>query len=130
MLTVDFKKVKFDDLPIPDDNDKEEIENYVNKFDEEFGDDYMLDPWIDPSSEIDDDFKYKYTKELDMKFERIKRRKKYKKIFDDAINNNDIELLRELNKFRQFSYMYDDDDGWNYSALQKQNKVEQEERGK
>ena len=54
--------IPFKDLPLPktDTEKKMLIERYLK----EYGEDYMLSPWVDPSEDIDDDGNdVKYTRE-------------------------------------------------------------------
>ena len=109
----------FDDLPFPDENDKEAVKEYIKAFEEEFGEDYRLSNWVDPSNDweenedgslsvIDYDPVYE-------KLERIKRRKELKDSYSKAIAENNLAVKNGLDDLR-YPDNEEEDDEWNMTA--------------
>ena len=110
-------KIPFDQIPIP--KARKELAKLVERFDLEFGKDYELDVLIDPSQ----DFKIfepgcppMFDNELDLKVERIKRRRYFKIAWKKAIESNDDNLISKLEELRVSPDLPGSDDGWNVSA--------------
>ena len=108
----------FDDLPFPDENDKVAVKEYIEKFEEEFGEDYRLSNWVDPSNDWEENedgtlsvINYDPVYE---KMERIKRRKELKDTYSKAIAENNRKVKNSLDDLRYSDN--EEDDEWNMTA--------------
>jgi hypothetical protein len=117
-------KIPFDLLPIP--KARKEQAKLIERFDLEFGEDYMLDFMIDPS----EDYKVfepgcppMFDNELDLKVERIKRRKYFKTAWKKAIESNDADWINRHQELRVSPDLPCSDDGWNVSVINKRGGV-------
>ena len=101
------KKINYMDMKIPLEEfripiaKKEQIK-LIKRFETEFGDDYRLDPWIDPCLDIDrHTLKSVYVHDsIEEKIERIKRRNKAVAGFRKALEKGDMKLAKKYNSLR------------------------------
>ena len=113
--------IKFDELPFPDEKDEKAVDRYIKAFEDEFGEDYRLSDWIDPSNDWEEDEDGKlgaidYEPRVE-KLERIKRRRELKRRYKKAKKENDLELIESYDMLRnEFDKK---DDGWNHTAYLK-----------
>lgn len=110
--------IKFDKLPFPDEKDVKAVDRYIKAFEDEFGENYRLSSFIDPSNdwEVTEDgtgVVIEYEPRVE-KLERIKLRRELKDMYKKAIKEGNKKELEELNHLR-FSDNEEDDE-WNENA--------------
>ena len=129
------KKINYMDMKIPLENfripkAKSEQIKLIQRFETEFGEKYELDPWIDPSYDVDrHTLKSLYVyNSIEEKIERIKVRNLCVNGLRDAIKKGDKKLINHYNSLRDFPILPGSDNGWNMIPGLKKRKEEYERR--
>ena len=126
------KKINYMDMKIPLEyfripKSKTEQLKLIKRFETEFGEKYELDPWVDPSYDVD-----RYTmnpiyeyNSIEEKIERIRRRNMYVLGLRNALARGDKKLAEKYNSLRD-TILPDNDNGWNMIPGLKKKKEEYE----
>jgi hypothetical protein len=113
------KKINYMDMKIPFSSfrvpkAKEEQRKLIERFDAEFNGRYELNPWIDPSYDMNLDGSPVYVENsFEEKLRRLKRREYMILRLKRAERNNDQHEIDFCNSFRDLPPLPGSDNGWN-----------------